>query len=438
MVSELTPEFVDKHLLALTTSAGLLLAVGGGWIVVFVLGARYRSAITPHGESAQRQLRLLGEGGEIAPFILDVRTGEFQEHSIVLRLLGYDALDRERRPWNAGLTVQRVHREDRRQWIAALRDCVRSGRLDHEARFLGFGGAIMHVAVRADLERDATGVPLRLVGVCRDVTLARRLGQELAECRARGYHLARISDLGAMTAAIGHELRQPLTAILCNAGAAQVYLTTLPWAQPQIMDLLAGIVHDSQQAKAIIHRILARSRRDPVPFQLVNLDALVRETLRNLQHSPVVGRTHITLKLGETLPDVRGDSVQLQQLLGNLITNAAEAMARLPAERRSLTVVTYSEVPGEASLAVIDRGTGIAPAVQAKLFLPFITSKPDGHGIGLWMCRDIAVSHGGTLTGANNDDGPGAVFTLTLPTAGLGWNSNSETHEDTPENLCRR
>ena len=406
---EALPDFLLPPLLALTVFAGVLLMAGA------TLQARVRhllDGMLPGSDElkcCRRQLQQAVEAGGLAPFVWDARSREFAGPPTLPQLLEAGGLEAWGRLGGSGFHVRRIHREDRGAWIAALRRVRRTGRLDHRVRYVRRDGGILHVVVRAELEFDRRGEPTRLVGICRE------LAGEGGGRRRPPERMSELPHLGEMAAALGHELRQPRMAIQYSARTAQSYLAALPTTRAKVAELVTDITRQCEQAEAIIHRVHARTRSERVPLQPVCLNAIVRETLRDLQASAALGGAEVALELGAGLPAVQGDAVQLRQVLTNLATNAAEAMSGLPRRDRRLVIRTHAADPDEVQLTVSDNGPGLSREVGEKLFLPFVTSKPGGLGLGLCICRSIVAAHDGSISGENKADGPGACFQVSLP-----------------------
>ena len=220
--------------------------------------------------------------------------------------------------------------------------------------------------------------------------------------------------MGALTSALTHELNQPLTAILSNARAAQRFLAS---GQPDLKELgeiLADIVADDQRAVEVIqrlHRFLKRGELEFEPLDLNELIRVVERILRSEARSKGIG---VALDLAANLPQVAGGRVELQQVILNLMMNALEAMGQAAGRERQFTVRSRRADAQSVSVAVQDSGPGIPPDLVDRLFEPFVTTKADGMGMGLAICRAIIEAHQGRLR-AFNHSGPGATFEFVLP-----------------------
>ena len=225
--------------------------------------------------------------------------------------------------------------------------------------------------------------------------------------------MTRVSLLGQLSASIAHQLNQPLASILGNAEAAQKMLEREPVDLPELREICADIVTEDHRAAQVIRRLGVLFKRGEPLFEPLDVNDLVRDTIE-FTRSMLTSR-HVTLRtqLAPALPPIAGDRVQLQQLLLNLIVNAADAMDGLTEAGRVLTISTALRA-GAVSLCVADRGPGVAAEALGKLFEPFWSTKAGGMGMGLAICRSIAEAHRGSLTVTNAPEG-GAVFCALLP-----------------------
>jgi signal transduction histidine kinase len=234
-----------------------------------------------------------------------------------------------------------------------------------------------------------------------------RLRQELA-------HIGRVSALGELSASLAHELNQPLTAILNNANVARQLLAAAVPDVGELREILDDIVADDERAATVISRLralLKKGELDHVPLDLNEIVAEVADLMRN---DLVLRNVPMTLDLAPDLPQVRGDRVQLQQVILNMLLNGLEAMSEPNGRDHSLVLRTSRPGPGGVSVAIEDSGNGLDMAEVDRLFEPLYTTKTDGLGMGLAIARTIIDAHGGELRASNNPEG-GATFQFTLP-----------------------
>jgi len=227
-------------------------------------------------------------------------------------------------------------------------------------------------------------------------------------------HLGRVAVVSELSATLAHEMTQPLTAILANAHAGQRLLQADGAATAELRAILEDIAADDRRAWEVIDHVRRLVKKDGVTPQVLSTNEVVREVLAllrtDLQHRGVL----VSTRLCEPAPLVLGDRVQLQQVLLNLVMNSCDAMSDTPADERMLVVSTT--MGGDARIEVGDRGSGIAPDALARIFEPFVTTKRDGLGLGLGLCRSILAAHGGDISATNNPE-RGATFVVSLPLA---------------------
>ena len=227
-------------------------------------------------------------------------------------------------------------------------------------------------------------------------------------------HVTRASTLGELSGSLAHELNQPLTAILSNAQAAQRFLAGENADLDEVRDILKDIVEEDRRAVEIIKRLKGMLKKGEVKFQPLDLNEAIREVLA-IMHSDLVTRhVAVAVELSPRLPRVKGDRIQIQQVLMNLIVNSCDAMARQDNSGRHVTIETTHDGDGHARVSVSDCGPGIPDGVAGRIFEPFYSTKASGIGMGLAICRSIVSSHGGRLW-TEKPDGPGALFHFTIP-----------------------
>jgi PAS domain S-box-containing protein len=260
---------------------------------------------------------------------------------------------------------------------------------------------------------DSSGRAVEIQGIARDVTQLRRAELALDRQREQVTHLTRVAILGQLAGALAHELRQPLTAILSNAQAAQRLLTRERVDVTELNDILEDIVADDVRTGEVISRLRSLLKKGEHVFVSLDVNTIVRDTLALVRGKLMERRVTVVADLASLLPVARGDPVQLQQVLLNLLLNASEAMDdNDPSERR--LSVSSAQRGDFVAVSVMDLGLGISPQVSGRLFEPFFTTKPQGLGLGLSICQSIIAVHGGQLTASNNP-GRGATFVFTLP-----------------------
>ncbi len=249
-----------------------------------------------------------------------------------------------------------------------------------------------------------------------EVTNRVRAEMEAENHRRELAHVARVTLLGELTASIAHELNQPLTAILSNAQAGQRILSRKKSRFPIVRDILSDIADDGRRAGEVIHRLRSLLEKGEPQKQSLDVNSLVEQTLRLVHSEMIIRRIAVEKHFDATVPPVLGDRIQLQQVLLNLIVNAAEAMAECVPTERKVVLSTFA-TDSRVGIRVRDFGTGLDPKYREQIFEPFFTTKDHGMGVGLWINRAIVESHMGELLAANNDD-RGCTFDVMLPAHG--------------------
>jgi len=285
-----------------------------------------------------------------------------------------------------------------------------------EFRLAGPSGAERWVAASGQVERGAQGEPLRLLGISMDITARKQFEGELQRHRNALAQAQRVSAMGQLSAALAHELNQPLGAILRNAEAGELFLRQDPPDLGELREILVDIQQDDRRAAEVIDRMRALLRHRELRFEAIALQELIEQVAALL--NPEMRARHTTLRttFAPKLPKVRGDRIHLQQVFVNLLLNSLDALDARQIGSRQIEIGAAQKEDGLVELAVKDNGTGIDPDQLPDLFEPFFTTKSEGIGIGLTISRTIVEAHGGRIQ-ADNIAGGGACVRITLPVA---------------------
>jgi PAS domain S-box-containing protein len=311
-----------------------------------------------------------------------------------------------------------IHPEDRETAAMRFWEGVRSGEsFSIETRSLrARDGTYRWHLQQAAVLRDADGNVLKFVGTTTDIDDHKRTEETLRQAQSDLAHVARVATLNAMTASIAHEVSQPLSGILTNANTSLRMLDADPPDLTGAAETARRTIRDANRATAVIRRLRAMFSTKAPAMERVDLNEAAREVIALSAGELRAGRALVQTNFAEGVPLVRADRVQLQQVILNLLLNAADAMADIEDRPRSLLVRTMQGDDGGVGLAVRDAGVGVDPGVAGKLFQSFYTTKADGMGVGLSICRAIIESHDGRLWWEAND-GPGATFSFWIPAA---------------------
>jgi two-component system sensor kinase FixL len=263
------------------------------------------------------------------------------------------------------------------------------------------------------LQNDGTFIGY--VGSCVDVTERKRAEAELHLERQELAHISRLTTMGELAASLAHELHQPLTAILSNVQAAQRFIAADSTNLDEVREILSDIIQDNSRAAEVIRRMRSLVKKEAFELAPIELSTIVQDVILLTRTDAMLHNIRVLLDLGPGLPPVRGDRVQLQQVLLNLLLNAFDAMGDCPANQREITVRAKRD-SGQVEVSVSDHGTGLTPDALERIFQPFFTTKRDGLGMGLAISRSIIEAHGGRLWAKNNGE-RGAMFAFTLPAA---------------------
>jgi PAS domain S-box-containing protein len=314
--------------------------------------------------------------------------------------------------------AESIHPEDRARCLKYSSEAFKARQpFTHEFRVRRHDGQYRWVSDHGVPRYDAQKNFLGYIGSCVDVTERKEAEVEAQRSREELAHVSRVSILGELAGSLAHELSQPLTAVVSSAEAAQRMMNGDHRNDEELRDTLKDVVEEGRRAGGIIAGMRAMLNKAPGQMEAQDMNAAVTEVL-DMVHSDLVNkRVTKVLRLDPQLPPVIAHGVQLRQVLLNLVMNACDAMSDVTAGQRQLTIESRRITTHEVEVLVADNGPGFPEEILQHLFEPFHTTKPEGLGLGLAICRSIIEAHGGRLV-AGNENGRGATVRLTLPSAG--------------------
>jgi len=274
------------------------------------------------------------------------------------------------------------------------------------------------VASRWSLQRDAAAGPLATLETNNDITARKQAEDALSQARTELARVSRVTTLGQLAASIAHEVNQPLTAIIADSNAALNWLAMEPPELERARAALLGVVKDGERAAKVLTHIRGMlSSRAVQPYQSCDIGTVIRETLPLVRTEFARHAIRVQTSFELDQPLVMGDAIQLQQVVLNLLLNAAEASREVASERRSITVSTRLQ-PDEPKAWVVvevrDAGVGIRESDLTRLFEPFYTTKTGGLGMGLSVGKAIIEKHSGRMWVSRNTD-HGVAFHFSIP-----------------------
>jgi len=374
-------------------------------------------------ENLRRSEAFLAEGQHLArvgSFSWRVGTDEITWSEQLYRIFEFD----EGTPQTIERIFSRVHPDD----TQLLREMAERARRDgcdmnYEHRLLMPNHSVKYVNMVAHATRDRDG-RLEYIGAVQDVTQRRLSEDALSKARSELAHVARITSLGVLTASIAHEVNQPLSGIITNAGTCLRMLAADPPNVDGARETARRTIRDGNRASEVITRLRALyGKKDPT-IELLDLNETTREVLALSLSELQRNRVLVHQELADGLPLVAGNRVQLQQVILNLLRNASDAMSAVDDRPRQLLIRTERDGGDRVRLAVKDAGVGFAPQSADRLFESFYTTKNDGMGIGLSVSLSIIESHHGRLWAMPNN-GPGVTFSFSIPCRPEGLTSDS-------------
>ncbi len=342
----------------------------------------------------EQRMRLAVEAANFGIWIRDLARNEIWASDRWRELFGFtpsEPLDLER-------IRQRLHPDDREVLQQILTKALAGGgSYETEFRVSLPDGGCRWISSHGRVEFDATGQPIRVRGVSRDVSAQKQAEQETQLLRREVAHVARVTMMGQLASALAHEINQPLGAILRNAEAAELFMQDASPDLDEIRAIIADIRTDDQRAGAVIDRMRGLLKRQPLNTRTLDVGELVCDVRALVRAEAVARHVKLEVNVAGDLPPVCGDRVHLQQVMLNVILNGMDALDGASGGERHINVIALRNGAQTVEIAVSDTGSGIPADKLPHVFDPFFTTKPNGIGMGLptstsdrW--RNIAIA----------------------------------------------
>ncbi len=379
-----------------------------GAMVVVVRNVTERHRAADKLRDSEQQFRVAFTHSAIGIALVSLNGHFLQVNGALCRILGYSEAELLSTTFQP-LTLP----EDLALNLAYLRRAI-SGEISHyemEKRYIRKDGRIIWTLLTAALVRDASDKPLYFVSQVHDISERQQAQMEIERARLELAHMSRVSLVGQLTASLAHELLQPITAITINAAAG---LRATEFDAPSEARALFQDISDSgRRAGNVVKNVIGMLKKENPPHVAVDLNRLIQEVAHVMRSDLLLNHVNLTMNLDPADAEIKGNPVELQQVLLNLMLNATEAMSSIPVIERQLLITTMVR-SDTVELNVRDSGVGAPPEVMKRIFDPFVTTKAAGVGVGLSICAQIVSAHKGKLSAENNPD-RGMTFRCILP-----------------------
>jgi two-component system sensor kinase FixL len=307
-----------------------------------------------------------------------------------------------------------IHPDDREDVKKHWMDALEKGSFHVEYRIL-VENTIKWVSVKTDMEFDQENTAISAVGTVQDITEFKKAVEEGNNFREELMHVTRTTTMGELSATIAHEINQPLAAIMNYAQTGSRLMKMKKPDLGQIRDIFTYIVEDNKRAADVIHKARGFLKKSEYEFKKLNINDVIQEVITLMRSDMIVKNVILEKNFDKNIPFVWGERIQLQQVVLNFIKNALEVMdAMKVARERKLFISTMQAEPSVIMVRIKDSGPGIDKKNMDSIFAPFFSTKKEGLGLGLSICKTIVEAHGGKIGAENNAD-KSAAFYFSLP-----------------------
>jgi PAS domain S-box-containing protein len=321
------------------------------------------------------------------------------------RMTGFDRAD------VIGRTIQEFGLHVDPDDLASIRAEIGSGFSSREVRFSNKQGVSVTAVCSAEIVMFGGGPCVLGVGL--DVTERRHAETQAAKLRDELAHLGRVSMLEALAGSLAHEIKQPLTAVMAHAETGLLLLAVRPPRLPELRDVLDDIVRDNKRAADVVRHLRTLLKKSEAHHEPLDVNCIVGEVVKLIQNNAIGRRVGLTVELAPGVERMLGDRMQIQQVVINFLMNAFDAVQPLDPAERHVRLRTFRR-DGHMTIEVIDYGHGLTDEALTRVFEPFYTTKQEGLGLGLPICRTIVEAHGGAIE-ARRNTGPGMTFSASFP-----------------------
>jgi PAS domain S-box-containing protein len=409
VVALVESEMLNRGILPVPFTVGIV-------FLIIVLGISYQlsldllrsNQLARELEGSLERIRLASTGTNLGIWEWDVDRDDFWLNETSRARIGVGESDRI----TFNRFLESLHPDDREPTRQFVNQMLEGGRnFEWEYRAPTSDGSIRLISTWGQVERSVGGKPLLVRGVSMDITERKQAESERIQLRSELAHLGRVMTMSELSAYLAHEINQPLGAILNNASAARTLNSKLKEGSAEFGEILADIIADATRAGEIIRKVRGIMIKGEAKFELLNLNILIERVVELYRNMLNIEKTLVSLDLQPDLSPIRGDRIQLQQVLMNLVSNAIENMKQ--SFPKKLSILSTMQSPDMITVSVSDSGTGVDEANKDKVFQPFFTTKKDGMGMGLRICQSIIEEHSGRIWVENNPAG-GATFSFSL------------------------